>query len=219
MIYLDNAATSFPKAPGVAAAVAAAIDSPLGNAGRPSSMSGLGAARIAFEAREALARLFGVAAPSRFVFAKNATEALNLVIMGSVKPGGKVAMSGLEHNSVCRPVRRLELERGVQSLVFFCDESGHPDSASLDAALEAKPDLLIVTAASNVTGAVLPFEAIVQRCRGLGIPVLVDGSQAVGHLSIALGDLGASAFCFPGHKGLLGPRGHRSRMARPGLRS
>jgi cysteine desulfurase family protein len=207
MIYLDNAATSFPKAPGVAAAVAAAIDSPLGNAGRPSSISGLGAARIAFEAREALARLFGVTESRRFVFTKNATEALNLVIMGSVKQGGKVAMSGLEHNSVCRPVRRLELERGIQSLVFSCDETGRPDPASLDAVLAAEPNLLIVTAASNVTGAVLPFEDIVQRCRGLGIPVLVDGSQAVGHLPIALDKISPAAFCFPGHKGLLGPEG------------
>jgi selenocysteine lyase/cysteine desulfurase len=132
---------------------------------------------------------------------------LNLVIMGSVKQGGKIAMSGLEHNSVCRPVRRLELERGSQSLVFSCDKSGRPDPASLDAVLAAEPDLLVVTAASNVTGAVLPFEDIVRRCRGLSIPVLVDGSQAVGHLPVALGNLGASAFCFPGHKGLLGPEG------------
>jgi cysteine desulfurase family protein len=205
--YLDNAATSFPKAPGVSAAAAAAIDSPLGNAGRPSSMAGLGAARIAFEAREALARLFGAPDSRRFVFAKNATEALNLVIMGAVRRGETVAMSSLEHNSVYRPIRRLELERGVKSLVFACDEAGRPDPAELRAAIAARPSLLVVSAASNVTGAVLPFEEIVDECRRAGVSVLVDGSQAVGHLTIALGDLGASAFCFPGHKGLLGPEG------------
>jgi cysteine desulfurase / selenocysteine lyase len=217
MIYLDNAATSFPKAPGVAAAVASAIDSPLGNAGRPSSIGGLGAARIAFEAREALARLFGAPDSSRFVFAKNATEALNLVIMGCVGRGGKIAMSCLEHNSVCRPIKRLELERGVRSLVFSCDEAGRPDPDSLDAVLKAEPDLLVVAAASNVTGAVLPFEDIAARGRALGIPVIVDGSQAVGHLSIALGELGASAFCFPGHKGLLGPEGTGAAWLAPGF--
>lgn len=217
MIYLDNAATSFPKAPGVAAAVAAAIDSPLGNAGRPSSVSGLGAARIAFETREALSLLLGAPDSSRFVFAKNATEALNLVIMGCVKRGGKIAMSGLEHNSVCRPARRLELERGARSIVFSCDESGRPDPASLDAAIAAKPDLLVVTAASNVTGAILPFEDIARRCGASGIPVLVDGSQAVGHIPIALGDLGASALCFPGHKGLLGPEGTGAAWLAPGF--
>jgi selenocysteine lyase/cysteine desulfurase len=180
-------------------------------------MGGLGAARIAFETRDALARFFSVTDSSRFVFVKNATEALNLVIMGSAKKGGKIAMSCLEHNSVYRPVKRLEIERGVQSLVFSCDESGCPQPESLDAVLAAKPDLLVVTAASNVTGAVLPFEDIVHRCRALGIPVIVDGSQAAGHLPIALGDLGASAFCFPGHKGLLGPEGTGAAWLAPGF--
>jgi cysteine desulfurase family protein len=207
LIYLDNAATSFPKAPGVASAVARALESPMGNAGRPSSLPSLGAERIAFEAREALASLLGAPDSSRVIFTKNATEALNIAIMGSVPSGGLVAMSGLEHNSVARPLRRLELERGVRGLVFACDESGRPDPGQLEAAIGAKPDLLVVTAASNVTGAVPPFEEIVERCRRAGISVLVDGSQALGHFPISLGELSPSAFCFPGHKGLLGPEG------------
>jgi selenocysteine lyase/cysteine desulfurase len=140
-------------------------------------------------------------------FTKNATEALNLAIMGSVPVGGLIAMSFLEHNSVARPALRLELERGVRILSFACDEFGNPDGESLDAAIAASPDLLVVTAASNVTGALLPFEEIVARCRAAGVPVVVDGSQAVGHIPISLGDLRPSAFCFPGHKGLLGPEG------------
>jgi cysteine desulfurase / selenocysteine lyase len=207
MIYLDNAATSFPKAPGVPDAVARALESPLGNAGRPSSIAGLGAARVAFEAREALAALLGAPDARRLAFTKNATEALNIAIMGSVPPGGLLAMSGLEHNSVARPARRLELERGTRTIVFQCDERGRPDPESLDAAMAARPDLLVVSAASNVTGALLPFEDIVARCRSAGIPAVVDGSQAAGHLRIALCDTNPSAFCFPGHKGLLGPEG------------
>lgn len=207
MIYLDNAATSFPKAPGVARAVADALESPLGNAGRTSAMPGLAAQRIAFEAREALAAFLGAPDSKRIVFTKNATEALNLAIMGSVPRGGLIAMSSLEHNSVARPARRLQLEREVEILTFACDGLGRPDMKSLEAAIGASPDLLIVTAASNVTGAILPFAEIVARCRAAKIPVVVDGSQAVGHIPIALGELLPSAFCFAGHKGLLGPEG------------
>jgi Selenocysteine lyase len=217
MIYLDNAATSYPKAPGVSAAVAAAIDEPLGNAGRASSIAGLGAARVAFEAREALSALLGAPDSSRLVFTKNATEALNLVIRGFVPRGGLVAMSSLEHNSVARPVRRLELEEGASCIVFSCDERGRPDPEELRSALRARPSLLIVTAASNVSGAILPFEDIVADCRREGVPVLVDGSQAVGHINITLGELGASAFCFSGHKGLLGPEGTGCAYLAPGF--
>jgi cysteine desulfurase / selenocysteine lyase len=207
LIYLDNAATSFPKAPGVGAAVADALESPLGNAGRPSSIAGLGASRVAFEAREDLAALLGVPDSRRIAFTKNATEALNLAIMGAVPAGGLLAVSSLEHNSVMRPARRLEAEKGVGLIVFSCDEEGKPDPDSLSSALAARPDLLVLTAASNVTGAITPFEEAAALCRAAGVPFLVDGSQAAGHVPIALGDTSISAFCFAGHKGLLGPEG------------
>jgi cysteine desulfurase family protein len=207
MIYMDNAATSFPKAPGVSRAVARALDSPLGNAGRPSSIPALDASRIAFAARTELAALLGTHESKRLIFTKNATEALNLAIMGSVPRDGSLAFSCLEHNSVTRPARRLAAERGVRLIIFDCDARGRPDPESLTAAIAASPDLLVVTAASNVTGAVTPFEEIVERCRLAGVPTLVDASQAVGHLPIALDDIGPSAFCFAGHKGLLGPEG------------
>jgi cysteine desulfurase / selenocysteine lyase len=207
LTYLDNAATSFPKAPGVSAAVAAALDSPSGNAGRPSSITGLAASTLAFEAREELASLLGIPDSRRLAFTKNATEALNLAILGSVPSGGKLAVSSLEHNSVMRPARRLEAERGVAVIAFSCDESGRPEPGSLAAALEARPDLLVITAASNVTGAITPFEEVAEKCRAAGVPILVDGSQAAGHFPIALGGTAISAFCFAGHKGLLGPEG------------
>jgi cysteine desulfurase / selenocysteine lyase len=207
LIYLDNAATSFPKAPGVAAAVARSLESPQGNAGRPSSIAGLGANRIAFEAREELAALLGVPDSRRIAFAKNATEALNLAILGAVPTGGLLALSGLEHNSVMRPARRLEAERGVRLLFFPCDGLGRPDPGLLAEAIAARPDLLVLTAASNVTGAVTPFEEVARDCRAAGVPCLVDGSQAAGHFPIRLGDTAISAFCFAGHKALLGPEG------------
>ena len=207
MIYLDNAAASFPKAPGVGAAVAAALESPLGNPGRPTSLPSLGAGRIVFAAREEIASLLGAPDSSRLIFTKNATEALNLAIMGAVPAGGLLSLSELEHNSVTRPAKRLEVERGVRVITFAIDAKGRPDPASLASAIAARPDLLVVTAASNVTGAITPFEEITASCREAGVRILVDGSQAVGHIPIKLGDLSPSAFCFPGHKGLLGPEG------------
>ena len=207
MIYLDNAAASFPKAPGVGAAVAAALESPLGNPGRPTSLPSLGANRIVFAAREEIAAFLCAPDSSRLVFTKNATEALNLAIMGSVPAGGILAVSDLEHNSVTRPARRLEIERGVRVITFAIDAKGRPDPASLASAIAARPDLLVVTAASNITGAITPFEEMTESCRKAGVRILVDGSQAVGHIPIHLGDLAPSAFCFPGHKGLLGPEG------------
>ena len=113
MIYLDNAATSFPKAPGVAAAVLRCLTG-AGSPGRASHRLALEASRIQYQAREACAALFGVRDPQRLAFTKNATEALNLVILGRVPPGGCVAVSSLEHNAVMRPLRHLEAARGVR---------------------------------------------------------------------------------------------------------
>lgn len=207
MIYLDNAATSYPKAPGVAAAVAKTLSSPAGNAGRPSSLPGLAAAGILFETREALASLLGVQDSSRFIFTKNATEAINIVLLGAVPLGGTLALSSIEHNAVLRPANLLAAQRGVRLVTYDIDARGRPDPESLRAAMEASPDLLAISAASNVTGATPPFEDIVAECKKRNIPTLVDGSQALGHVPINLKELEATAFCFPGQKGLLGPEG------------
>jgi cysteine desulfurase / selenocysteine lyase len=207
MTWLDNAATSFPKAPGVSRAVAAALDSPIGNPGRPSSLPSLESHRIAFSAREETAALLGAPDSGRLIFTKNATEALNIALMGAVPPGGLLAFSSLEHNSVLRPARFLADERGVRLMEIPFDAMGRPDPRALDDALAAAPDLLVLTAASNVTGAVTPFDDIASRCRAAGIRIVIDGSQAVGHIPVSLADTRPSAFCFPGHKGLLGPEG------------
>lgn len=207
MIYLDNAATSFPKAPGVADSVARQISEGGGSAGRSSHGAALDASRLLFAARAETAALFGLSDSARLVFTKNATEALNLAILGAVPDGGTVLTSALEHNSVMRPLRYLESERGVSLRFFSCDPEGLPDPAELEAGLRSKPDLVVFTAASNVSGAVLPYRDIVARCRALGIPVCVDASQLAGHRPLDADALGADYLCFPGHKGLLGPGG------------
>lgn len=206
MIYLDNAATSWPKAPGVPEAMAAELASPCGNAGR-TSLAGLASERIAFDTREALAERFRAPDSSRVCLTKNATEALNIAIFGAVPDGGKVAYGTLDHNSVLRPINALVDGRGVRAFEYRCDAFGNPDRASFAEAIAFAPDLLVITAASNVTGAVFPFEDMIRDCRKAGIRVLLDASQAAGHLEIDFGSLGAACACFPGHKGLLGPAG------------
>ncbi len=204
MIYLDNAATSHPKAPGVPAAVARCLEDGAGSPGRGSHPLALAASRLLFEAREACAGFLGAPHSERLIFTPNATAALNLALLGSVPPGSLVALSSLEHNSVLRPLRHLEATRGVRLRVIPFDDRGCPEPASLREALDQRPDLFVLTTASNVTGALTPVEDIAEQCRWRGIPLCLDASQSVGHQPLpALGDL----LCFSGHKGLLGPAG------------
>jgi cysteine desulfurase family protein len=207
MIYLDNAATSFPKAPGVAKAVYRCLTEVGGNPGRASHRFAQEGGRILFQAREACAGLFGVRDSARLVFTRNATEALNLAILGRVPAGGCVAVSSLEHNAVMRPLRQLEAARGVRLLVVPFDACGRPDPEALRAALGQRPDLMLLTAASNVTGCLPELGAIAAQCRASGVVLCVDASQGAGHLPLPVLDLGVPLLCFAGHKGLLGPTG------------
>jgi len=204
MIYLDNAATSHPKAPGVTAAVARCLDEGAGSPGRGSHPLALAASRLLFETREACAGFLGAPAAERLVFTSNATAALNLVLLGSVPDGGLVVLSSLEHNAVMRPLRHLEAARGVRLRVVPFDACGRPDPATLRAALDQGPDLMVLTTASNVTGALTPVEEVASLCRQRDVPLCLDASQSLGHGTLpARGDY----LCFSGHKGLLGPAG------------
>jgi len=215
MIYLDNAATSFPKAPGVAEAVAACIRDLPGSPGRASHAYAVAASELMYSVRERLASFFGVARPERLAFTKNATEALNLAITGYLGPRlracdqlrTRVIASPFEHNSVMRPLRHLEAAKGLRIELFPCSAGGSPDLSVLARMLSQGADLLVVTAASNVTGAVLPLPAIIGLAREARVPVLVDASQLVGHRRFDIGASGASLVAFSGHKGLLGPAG------------
>ncbi len=204
MIYLDNAATSHPKAPGVAAAVAHCLEDGTCSPGRGSHPLALAASRLLFDTREACGTLLCVTRAERLVFTANATEALNLVIQGSVPPGGVVALSSLEHNAVMRPLRYLEASRGARLLVIPFDACGRPEPDALLRALDQRPDLMVLTAASNVTGGLTPVDEVAELCGRRGIPLCVDVSQLAGHRPLPPG---AQFLCFSGHKGLLGPAG------------
>ena len=136
------------------------------------------ASRLLFEAREACAGLMGARDAERLIFTRNATEALNLAILGSVPPGGVVALTSLEHNAVMRPLRHLEATCGVRLLVIPFDGCGQPDPIALSEALNQKPDLMVMTAASNVTGCLTPVADIADLCRQKRIPLSMCSIRA-----------------------------------------
>lgn len=224
MIYLDNAATSFPKAPGLGRAMAAQIENFPGNPGRGTHAAALAADRLLFDARDAVARAIGAPEPARLIFTKGATEALNIVLFGlldrgplSAQPSSQgvaqkagaplVVTSSYEHNAVMRPLRWLEKHRGVKVFVLPFDEAGLPDEEALEHALSLKPDVAVFTMASNVTGVVLPWEELSWQFHRAGSLVCLDGSQYIGHFPFDMSATCADFLCFPGHKGLLGPTG------------
>jgi len=217
MIYLDNAATSFPKAPGTAAAVERFLSRVGANAGRASHQGARESSGILFECREALAELLGCGDSSRIVFTSGTTEGLNLAILGMVRPGTRVLTSSMEHNSVMRPLRFLEETRDVRVETFGADSRGYPLMDEFREGLARRPDFLVFSAASNVTGAAVPWEAMSREASRLGIPVCVDGAQLAGSRRIHLESSGADLFAFPGHKGLLGPTGTGGLYIREGV--
>ena len=206
MIYLDNTATTFPKPPAVLTAVRYAMEH-CGNPGRSGHALSLEGGAILLHAREALAEYFHVQNPLQFVFGLNCTDALNTAIQGMVRPGGHVLCSALEHNSVLRPLATLH-ERGMCTFqAIEPGEDGRVTPEDYEAALTPETCLVIVTHASNVTGAVQPVTEIAALCRKHRIPCLVDGAQAAGLTPVDLSAIGADLYAMPGHKGLLGPQG------------
>lgn len=206
MIYFDNAATSWPKPPTVAAAVQEQLTSAGGNPGRSGHRLSIAAARVVEETREALARLFHAADPGRFAFTPNATHALNVALYGLLRPGDRVVTTSMEHNSVMRPLRHLET-RGVCVVVIPCSPDGSIELDRMDEALHPGARLLVATHASNVTGTILPVPDLAVLARAHGARFLVDAAQTAGTVLIDVETLGIDMLAFAGHKGLLGPTG------------
>jgi cysteine desulfurase family protein len=206
MIYLDNAATSWPKPAGVARSVSAALTRCAGNPGRTSHHLAMDAAALIQECRENLAQLFRITNPLRICFTSNATEALNLAIKGLLSPGDHAICSSMEHNSVWRPLTAL-VERGVEFSIAEADSSGVVDVAAVERLLRPNTKLIAIIHASNVNGAIQPVAAIGALVRARGIPFLVDASQSAGAIPIDVQAMRIDLLAFPGHKGLLGPQG------------
>jgi cysteine desulfurase family protein len=206
MIYLDNAATSWPKPPGVVRAVSDALTRAAGNPGRTSHRSTMDAASLIQECRENLAALFGVRNPLRICFTCNATEALNIAIKGLLTVGDHVICSSMEHNSVWRPLTGLQ-KHGVELSIAQADGDGIIETESFARLIKRNTRLMVLIHASNVNGAIQPVAAVGKLACEHSIPFLVDASQSAGSIPIDVEAMNIDLLAFPGHKGLLGPQG------------
>ena len=202
MIYLDHGATSFPKPEAVARAAANAL-AQCANPGRGGHEAAEAAARVVFSCREQAAAMFDCQ-PEQVVFTGNCTQGLNMAIHTLVRPGGRVVISGFEHNAVTRPLyqRRAKIRVAGRRLFDWEDTL-----REFRRALSHGADAAVFTHASNVFGYVLPVEQMAQMCRRRGIPFIIDAAQSAGTHAISLKELGADFIAMPGHKGLLGPTG------------
>ena len=215
MIYFDNAATTLRKPPCVARAVAEAIGS-LGNPGRGVHEGALSASRVIYDARVALAELFGAESPQRIAFTANSTEALNMAIKGVLSPGDHVITTALEHNSVLRPLFEME-DRGVELTVLPADPMGNICFGDLEKAIRSHTKAIVTTHGSNLTGNLLDIGRIGSLARERGLIYIVDASQTAGVFDIDVGKLQIDILCFTGHKGLLGPQGTGGLYVREGV--
>lgn len=204
MIYLDSGATTLEKPPEVARAMARAVGA-MSSPGRGNYPASRRAEQTAFACREAAAGLFQVPTPDQVVFTSNATHGLNIAIRSLVRPGGRVAISGYEHNAVTRVLHSIPgVEMIVADAPLFAPEK---ILEGFHSALRRGVDAVVCNHVSNVFGCVQPVEAIAQLCRRYNTPLIVDASQSAGILPVTLSDWGAAFVAMPGHKGLYGPQG------------
>ena len=206
MIYLDNAATSWPKPENVYRIADQVLREESGNPGRSGHALSLSARRRIEETRMLLARLFNIAEPKRIVFTLNTTDALNLALKGLLAPGDHVITSSMEHNSVVRPLEMLKKNAVEYSKLAVSPVHG-VDPDDIKAAIKKNTKLVVWNHVSNVSGTINPLAEIGALCREQGIPLLVDAAQSAGTTHIDVKAMGISLLAFPGHKGLLGPQG------------
>ena len=206
MIYFDNAATTMNKPDAVAEAVCNAIQT-MGNAGRGVHEASLSSLRMITETRELLAELFHFPEPKRVCFTSNATESLNLAIRGIFQKGDHVITTTMEHNSVLRPLYRMEKEGIITLTILPADEKGCIDYEEMEQAILPWTKAVVCAHASNLTGNVIDLERVGAICRCHRILLIVDAAQTAGVLPIDMEAMNIAVLCFTGHKGLFGPQG------------
>ena len=206
MVYLDNAATSYPKAPGVASAMADYVEKVGATINRSSYASAQEAGLVTLSLRERLCRLFNHPDPTHAVLTPGATAGLNMVIKGLLRPGDHCLVSSMEHNAVMRPLVQLERE-GVAFERIPCDTQGRLRLEALPGMIKLNTRLVVMAHGSNVCGTVQDAEAVGKICRERGVPFALDAAQTAGHIEVDFERFGLAALVVPGHKGLLGPQG------------
>lgn len=217
-IYLDNAATTWPKPEAVYQAVDEYQRRIGCSPGRSTYADALAADRVVLEARLAVARWLRVGQADHVLFAFNGTDALNMALRGMIRPGDHVVTTMADHNSVLRPLRWLAEHYGVRVDYVACDSEGFVELDALRSKLNRATRLVAVNHASNVTGTLQRLEAIVDAVRRhSSAMVLVDAAQSLGHVPLFPGEIGIDLLAAPGHKGLLGPGGTGILYVRPGL--
>jgi cysteine desulfurase family protein len=216
-IYLDNAATSYPKPESVYAAVDH-YQRNIGVAvGRGAYREAVAAQRIVDQCRQSIARLIGAESPDRIIFTLNGTDSLNLALMGICRPGDHVITSEFEHNSVLRPLRWLQDHRGIDVTMLRPGADGRLSLDEVRASLRSTTRLVAVQHASNVTGVIQPIEQLCEIARAANVPTLVDAAQTVGHTNVRVNQCPIDLLACPGHKGLLGPLGTGMLYIRTGV--
>ena len=206
-VYLDNGATSFPKAPGVGEAMARHVIESGVNINRGTYEKASGTAMAVLECREMLKEMFHFKGKeSQVIFTPGHTYGLNQILRGFLKPGDHVIVSSMEHNAVMRPLVDMD-KIGIQFDRIPADEAGRTKAEDIIPLIKSNTKLVMVNHASNVSGTILPLQEISNICYERGIPIAVDAAQTAGHMDIDMSKMHISALSVPGHKGLLGPQG------------
>ncbi|MEA2014755.1 MAG: aminotransferase class V-fold PLP-dependent enzyme [Thermodesulfobacteriota bacterium] len=205
-IYMDNAATSWPKPEETLKAMAEYFHLIGASSGRSGHRMSLNAGRVILDARESVSELFGINNLLRVVFTKNATEALNIAISGLLKSGDHVITSGMEHNSVMRPLRLME-KKGIELSIIPCAPSGEIDPEDVSQCIKKNTRAIYLTHASNVTGTIMPISETGKIARENGVIFCVDSAQTAGIIPIDVEEMSIDLLAFTGHKSLLGPQG------------
>lgn len=207
LVYLDHAATSWPKPPEVAAAMMDALQHSGANAGRGNHSLAIGTGRVLVRARAMLAKLFAVSNAQDIAFTYNTTMGLNMAIKGTLHSGDHVISTMTEHNSVRRPLEYLRRSIGVEVDYLQVDSEGQIDLLELQKAFRHNTRMVICNHSSNLLGSVLPVGVIGDMAKSHGAVFLVDAAQSAGSLDIDVTEMNIDLLAFPGHKGLLGPQG------------
>lgn len=216
-IYLDNAATSHPKPEPVYQALERFARNEMANPGRAGHRMSLAAERVLDDARHRLNQFFGGASPDRWILTLNCTDALNIAIKGIVNDGDHIVTSNLEHNSISRPLRAMELAGRIILSKVEADSDGLLRMDQLENALARPTRLVAITHASNVLGTVQPISMIGAMARSRGAAFLVDAAQTAGVLPIDVAKSNIDFLALAGHKGLFGPVGTGALYVAPGI--